>query len=119
MKMRLGSVLASSLAVALAGPVGADAATHHAAAHRHRAHGAGAGPSGSTGSTGTPLTGTTLSSATAAALAAVPGTVSSATTETDGAGAYAVVVTKSDGSRVRVIESASFAVLSTAATNCR
>jgi len=119
MKRRLGSVLVTSMAVALAGPVAADAATHHTTVHRHGARSAQAGSTGSTGSTETALTGTTLSSATTAALAAVPGTVSSATTETDGAGAYEVIVTTSNGSRVKVVENASFTVLSTAATSCR
>ena len=118
MKMRIGSVLASSLAVALAGPVAADAATHKSV-HRHSVRGAGSEPDRPTRGRETPLTGATLSSATAAALAAVPGTVSSATTETDGTGAYEVIVAKSDGSAVKVVESATFTVLSTAATNCR
>ena len=48
----------------------------------------------------------------------MPGTVASATTETDATGAYEVIVTKSDGSRVKVIEDSSFTVLSTTATSC-
>jgi hypothetical protein len=36
------------------------------------------------------------------------GTVTRATTETDATGAYEVFVTRSDGSRVKVIEDASF-----------
>jgi len=119
MKRRLGGILVSSLAVALAGPVAADAATtHHRTVHRHSTRGPGVGPTGPAGSAETPLTGSTLSSASAAALAAVSGTVSSATTETDGTGAYEVIVVRSDGSHVKVIEDASFAVLSTAATSC-
>ncbi|HEX6490551.1 MAG TPA: PepSY domain-containing protein [Gaiellaceae bacterium] len=71
------------------------------------------------GSADTPLSGSTLSSASAAALAAVPGgTVSSATTESDGTGAYEVIVTNADGTRVKVIENVSFAVLSSGATGC-
>ena len=68
----------------------------------------------------TALTGTTLSSATAAALAAVPGgTVVSATTENDAStGAYEVIVRTTDGSHVKVIEDASFTVLSVTATSC-
>src|SRR5579864_6673687 len=123
MKIRRGSILASSLALALAGPVAADAATHSKNGHRHGARAASDGATGSTGSNGhaaeTPLTGSTLSSASSAALAAVPGTVSSATTETDGSGAYEVIVTKSDGSRVKVVENASFSVLSSTTTSCR
>ena len=43
------------------------------------------------------------------------GTVTRATTETDATGAYEVFVTRSDGSRVNVIEDASFNVLSVTA----
>ena len=64
------------------------------------------------------MTGSTLASASSAALAAVPGTVSSATTETDGTGAYEVIVTKSDGTRVKVIENSAFNVLSSSTTSC-
>jgi hypothetical protein len=39
-------------------------------------------------------------------------------TETDGTGAYEVPVTKSVGSRVKVVENVSFTVLSTTATIC-
>jgi uncharacterized membrane protein YkoI len=68
----------------------------------------------------TPLSGATLTSASAAATAAVPGgTVESATTETDATGAYEVILTKPDGSHVKVIEDANFTVLSTSATTCR
>jgi outer membrane lipoprotein SlyB len=60
-----------------------------------------------------------LSSASAAALTAVPGgTVTKATTETDSSNtsaAYEVHITKSDGSKVLVVEDSSFTVLSTAA----
>jgi hypothetical protein len=67
----------------------------------------------------TALTGTALSSASAAAVAAVPGgTVTTATSETDSTltgAAYEVHVTKTDGSKVVVIEDASFAALATQA----
>ena len=129
MKKRFGSLLVCSLGVlALASPLAAQAATKHH--HRHAARSATAsGYSSTTGSTGqsgppgaangeTALSGSTLTSASGAALAAVPGTVDRATTETDATGAYEVIVTKSDGSRVKVIEDSSFTVLSTAATNC-
>lgn len=128
MTRKLSRALASSAAItAIASvvPVTADAAT------RHRSHRAGttrsgltraansSGPSAGT-SAETALTGTTLSSASTAALAAVPGgTVDSATTEADGTGAYEVIVTKSDSSRVKVVEDSGFAVLSMTATNCR
>ena len=123
MKKRLGSLLICSLGVlALASPLAAQAATKHH--HRHAARSAGtSSTTGSTGQSGpangeTALTGSTLSAASNAALAAVPGTVKDATTETDATGAYEVIVTKSDGSRVKVIEDSSFTVLSTAATSC-
>jgi uncharacterized membrane protein YkoI len=65
------------------------------------------------------LTGATLTSASDAAIAAVPGgKVTRASNETDSSNskaAYEVHVTKSDGSRVVVIEDSSFAVLSTQA----
>jgi uncharacterized membrane protein YkoI len=84
-----------------------------------RAHGRG-GPGGNGE---TPLTGTALSSASAAALTAVPGgTVDRASIEKDSSNtsaAYEVHVTKSDGSRVLVIEDSSFAVLSTTAEPAR
>jgi hypothetical protein len=129
MKNRTARLLLSSAAaatIAFAVPAAALAAGHHARhAHTTRAH-VRAGVTGATGPAGNPadpevaLSGTTLASATAAALAAVPGTVESATTETDGTtGAYEVIVTKSDGSRVKVIEDSSFTVLSSAATGCR
>jgi hypothetical protein len=91
--------------------------------HPHRAHAATAAYAGSTGSStsagpDTALTGTTLASASAAALAAAPGMVDGAMTETDGTGAIEVPVTKSDGSRVKVVKNASFTVLSTTATAC-
>ena len=126
MKKRIGTLLICSMGVvAMATPLAAQAATKH---HRHHAA-RSADPSGSTGSTGqsgppgagngeTAPTGATLTSASNAALAAVPGTVDRATTETDATGAYEVIVTKGDGSRVKVIEDSSFTVLSTAATNC-
>ena len=126
MKKRIGSLLICSLGVvALASPLAAQAATKHH--HRHAARSADASASaGATGQSGpsgagngeTALTGATLTSASNAALAAVPGTVDRATTETDATGAYEVIVTKSDGSRVKVVEDSSFTVLSTAATNC-
>ena len=129
MKKRIGSLLVCSLGVlALASPLAAQAATKHH--HRHAAGSANtAGSSSTTGSTGqsgppgggngeTALGGSTLTSASNAALAAVPGTVVSASTETDATGAYEVIVTKSDGSREKVTEDSSFTVLSTTATNC-
>ena len=121
MTRRIGTICASTAAIgalAFAVPVAANAATGHRT-HHHAVRAANAGSTGSTGSTETALTGATLSSASAAALAAVPGTVSSATTEADGTGTYEVLVTKSDGSRVKVVEDSSFAVLSSGATNCR
>ena len=135
MKKRIGSLLVCSLGViALASPLAAQAATKHH--HRHGARSADAsgasGASGATGASGqsgpsgptgagngeTALSGSTLTSASNAALTAVPGTVDRASTETDATGAYEVIVTKSDGSRVKVIEDSSFTVLSSAATNC-
>ena len=122
---RIGRLLVGStaaVALALAVPVGAMAATGHHAHHSHVSKATkanGSAPSSSSRSPETALTGTTLTSASTAAVAAVPGTVASATTETDGTGAYEVIVTKSDGSRVKVVEDASFAVLTSAATNCR
>lgn len=121
---KIGKLLvsvAATGAIALAVPVGAIAATGH---HSHRSHATKASTASSSSSTTsvsaeTALTGATLASASAAALAAVPGTVESATTETDGTGAYEVIVTKSDGSRAKVVEDASFSVLSSAATSCR
>ncbi|HEY5198323.1 MAG TPA: hypothetical protein VIJ51_14985 [Solirubrobacteraceae bacterium] len=72
------------------------------------------GPGGPAG--GTPLTGTTLTQASAAALAAVPGgTVdhSSAAGGSDPSGtAYDLLVSKTDGTRVVVLEDSSFKVLS-------
>jgi hypothetical protein len=121
-----------SLALAapgVAAPAVAGAATRH---HRHRSHTAGYGaaasntssttaaggdPSGSSSSE-VALTGATLESASAAALAAVPGTVLRATTETDGSGAYEVIVQRADGTHVKVIEDSTFKVLTTAATAC-
>ena len=122
---RIGRLVVGStaaVAIALAVPVGAIAATGHHAHHAHVSKATKANGSGTNSSSTNPeaaLTGTTLASASTAALAAVPGTVASATTETDGTGAYEVIVTKSDGSRVKVVEDASFTVLTSAATNCR
>jgi hypothetical protein len=77
------------------------------------------GPGNGRGNGETPLTGTALTSASDAAIAAVPGgKVTRASKETDSSNskaAYEVHVTKSDGSRVVVIEDSSFAVLSTQA----
>ena len=125
MRHRITSILVSTgavVAVALGGPVAANAATqhshHHANVRRHATNSAGAttGSGPSTGSGETSLTGTTLQQASSAALAAVPGgTVTGASTENDATGAYEVHVTKSDGSHVKVIEDASFNVLSVAA----
>ena len=118
---RTRTLLLSSAAItalSLGGPAMANAASHH---HKHAtrqstASGTSAGtPSGSS-SGETALTGATLTSASNAAIAAVPGgTVDGATTETDATGAYEVHVTKSDGSQVKVIEDASFNVLSVTA----
>jgi uncharacterized membrane protein YkoI len=129
MRQRIGRILLSSCAVAavaLASPVAADAAkrhSHHSSNVQRRATNSAGSTSGSSSTTGsgeTPLTGTALQQASSAALTAVPGgTVDSATTENDATGAYEVHVTKSDGSRVKVIEDASFSVLSvTAGGNC-
>jgi hypothetical protein len=74
------------------------------------------GPGHRGGPLGTPLTGATLSSASAAAIAAVPGGKvdhASALPSGDPSGAaYIVDVTKSDGSRVDVLEDSAFKVLS-------
>jgi hypothetical protein len=122
MTVRLTRLMVSSLAIgviAFGVPAAADAAHKHRSHHRAsstRAKNRANSSNGSTTSNGgeTALTGTTLSSATAAAIAAVPGgSVDRATTETDGTGAYEVFVTKTDGSRVKVIEDSAFAVLST------
>src|ERR1017187_845099 len=121
---RIGRLLVGStaaVAIALAVPVGAMAATGHHAHHSHvskatKANGSGSSPSST--SPETALSGTTLASASAGALAAVPGTVRSAPPEPDGPGQYGVTVSKSDGSRVKVVEDANFTVLSSAATNC-
>jgi len=120
MRQKLTKLVMSSIVIgviAVGVPLAANAAKHKphtvnaALVKTHR--------SANGNSSETPLTGTTLTSATTAALAAVPGgTVTSATTETDGTGAYEVVVTKTDGSRVKVVEDASFKVLSTTATSC-
>lgn len=49
------------------------------------------------------------------------GTVERATTETDGSttAAYELIVTRPDGTRAKVVEDASFAVLSVGTTGCR
>jgi len=104
-------------------PAAAGAASTHHSHHSHSArvlsHAAESSGSSTTGSAETALTGTTLSSVSAAAVAAVPGgTVDRATTEADGTGAYEVIVTKSDGTPVKVIEDSSFKVLSTTVTTC-
>ena len=125
-------LLVSSVALAAIGigvPATAGAAVSHRSHRLHRATVNHAGNSTSTstssagsapgGSSETALTGSTLSSASAAALVAVPGgTVDSATTEAEGIGAYEVIVTKTDGTRVKVVEDTSFTVLSTTATTC-
>jgi len=114
---KIRSILMSSLvigAVAVGVPLAANAAQTHTV-HATLSYTVKSGSS-----TETPLTGSTLASATAAALAAVPGgTVESATTETDATGAYEVIVTKTDGTNAKVIEDATFTVLSTTATTCR
>jgi uncharacterized membrane protein YkoI len=116
-RLLLGSVAATALALSV--PAGALAATgHHSHAHRAKVTKAGNASSSTTGGAETALTGTTLASASAAALASVPGTVDSASSEADGTGAYEVIVSKSDGTRVKVVEDASFKVLSSAATSC-
>jgi uncharacterized membrane protein YkoI len=101
------AALAAVSAIAVLGAGVADAATHHT----RRAASTGAASSGET-----VLTGTTLTQASAAAIAAVPGgTVQRASTEnaSDPSGAaYEVHVTKTDGSRVEVLEDSSFKVLS-------
>ena len=67
----------------------------------------------------TPLTGTTLASASAAVQRCrTRWNGQERNHETDDTGAYEVVVTKTDDSRVKVIEDASFKVLSTTATSC-
>lgn len=99
-------------ALVASGPVAAASARgHHRRRRDNATRTANANRNGET-----PLTGTTLAQASAAALAAVPGgTVTRATTETDGTGAHEVFVTRSDGTRVRVLEDASFNVLSVTA----
>ena len=120
MRKKLSSLVMSSMVIgviAVGVPLAANAAKHKP----HTVHAAllKTSKSANGNSSETPLTGTTLTSATAAAVAAVPGgTVKSATTETDGTGAYEVIVIKTDGSRAKVIEDASFKVLSTTATSC-
>ncbi len=110
----LGSVAA--LAVAVAAPaVSLAAPAHHG---HHHAVKSNTNASGNPSSSETALTGSTLGSASSAALAAVPGTVDRATTEAEGSGAYEVIVAKSDGTHVKVIEDASFNVLSSAPTHC-
>jgi hypothetical protein len=102
----------------------ADAATHH---QKHHARRAASNTSTTTSSSSTSsgpaaepvLTGTTKTQAEAAALAATSGgtvTRSSAEDPSDPSGAaYEVHVTKSDGSRVVVLENSSFGVLSVTA----
>jgi uncharacterized membrane protein YkoI len=118
---KLGRLLLSLLVIGVVSfgiPLAANAAKKHHARSTHVSS-RKATKSTKSGSGETPLTGSTMSSATAAALAAVPGaTVVRATTENDGTGAYEVIVTKSDGTRVKVIENASFTVLSSSATSC-
>ncbi len=111
----MSSIVIGVIAVGV--PLAANAAKTHKA---HKAHTLSRTTKSASGSSSeTPLTGATLTSATAAAVAAVPGsTVKSATTETDGTGAYEVILTKTDGTRAKVIEDASFKVLSTTATSC-
>jgi hypothetical protein len=117
------SLAGTAVAVlALGGPAAAQAATTHHKKHHAVRHATVAQTTTSTGTSSstapngeTVVTGTAATSASSAALAAVPGgTVDRASTETDGAsnGAYEVHVTKSDGSRVVVIEDSSFSVLS-------
>jgi uncharacterized membrane protein YkoI len=90
------------------------ASPQHGDGHRH-----GRGGHGGGNPSETELTGSTAQSAKDAAIAAVPGgTVTRASKEdpSDASGAaYEVHVTKSDGSRVEVLEDASFTVLSTKA----
>jgi uncharacterized membrane protein YkoI len=109
---KVALALAAS-AVAALGTVGiADAAKHH-----KKRHATASTSSSRTSSSETELTGSTADNAKAAALAAVPGgTVTRASTEdpNDPSGAaYEVHVTKSDGSKVEVLEDSSFKVLST------
>jgi hypothetical protein len=124
--LRLLKVVGSSASIAVlalgsAAPALA-ANKHHKVHAKHKVTHAAVTTGSSTSGTSngeTALTGTALSSASAAAIAAVPGgTVTTATSETDGTltgAAYEVHVTKSDGSKVVVIEDASFAVLATQA----
>jgi uncharacterized membrane protein YkoI len=116
MTHKLAKAIGSTAAVA-ALTVGGIAPAMAAKAHHAKHKTSNSSTSGGSGETA--LTGTTLSSASAAALAAVPGgTVTRASTENDSSNssaAYEVHVTKSDGSRVVVIEDASFTVLSTVA----
>jgi uncharacterized membrane protein YkoI len=99
----------SAIAVLGVGVAGAATSTTHVRS--------ASGVGGNSGETA--LTGTTLSQASAAAIAAVPGgTVGRASAEnaSDPSGAaYEVKVTKTDGSRVEVLEDSSFKVLSTKA----
>jgi uncharacterized membrane protein YkoI len=108
-------VLAAVGATALAGGGIATAATTHHKKVRHATSSASAGSSSET-----VLTGATLTSASGAAIAAVPGgTVDRASTEnpSDASGAaYEVHVTKSDGSKVEVLEDSAFKVLSVKAS---
>ena len=120
MRQKLSRLVMSSIVIgviAVGVPLAANAAKTHKA---HKAHTLSqTTKSANSSGSETPLTGTTLTSATAAAVAAVPGgTVKSATTETDGTGAYEVILTKTDGTRAKVVEDAGFKVLSTTATSC-
>jgi uncharacterized membrane protein YkoI len=117
-----GSTLAiAALAFAGAAAPAVAAKKHHHRSHakRHTTNSSSTSSTSSSSSSETVLTGTTLTSVSDAAIAAVPGgTVDRASTETDStntSAAYEVHVTKSDGSKVVVIEDASFAVLSTTA----
>jgi uncharacterized membrane protein YkoI len=116
MKPKHAGIALAAIAATSLGVVGAaDAATStksHKSTTRHSTRAAG-------NSAETELTGDAATQAKAAALEAVPGgTVTRASTEdpSDASGAkYEVHVTKSDGSRVEVLEDAAFAVLSTKA----
>ena len=118
-RLVLGTAVIAALAIA--GPATAGAATHR----HHRTHTTHATQTTTTTTANrsgeTALTGATLDSASASALKAVPGgTVTGATTENDATGAYEVHITKADGTHVKVIEDASFAVLSvTSGGGCR
>jgi hypothetical protein len=123
MTHRIAKAIGSSAviaAVAIAGAAPAVAAPrHHRRTHATRHAAVARTGSAANKAAQTALTGSTLASASASAIAANPGaTVTGATTYTDSSisgAAYAVHITKADGTRPVVIEDSSFKVLATRA----